>query len=163
MHRFAALALSLLLPAAAWAAPPSDEQVDRLLELAGVERELERMLPQLEATQEQMVRRMLPQPADPEREAAASRALEASRQSMRRMLAWERLRPLYLDIYRRSYEAEDLEAIIAFYQSPAGQRLLEKQPVLVQNTLAAIQGLVEPELLRLRDELAELAAPASGG
>jgi hypothetical protein len=39
-------------------------------------------------------------------------------------------------IYANNFSTEDLQAIIAFYKSPAGQRMLEKLPSLTQQTLS---------------------------
>jgi hypothetical protein len=38
-------------------------------------------------------------------------------------------------IYANNFSTEDLQAIIAFYKTPAGQRMLEKLPSLTQQTL----------------------------
>ena len=83
-------------------------------------------------------------------------ALAESRASLRRMLAWERLQPLYMDIYRKTYDGEDVEAMIAFYQSPAGQRVLDRQPQLMENLMAAVGQLVGPELVAMGERIAAM-------
>jgi hypothetical protein len=40
-------------------------------------------------------------------------------------------------IYARNFSTEDLLALIAFYKTPAGQRLLQKAPLVAQETIAA--------------------------
>ena len=138
------------------AAPPSDDRLEHLLEVMRVQRDTERMLPQIEAAQEQMVTRALAGDSSVEKQKAVRAALAESRASLRRMLAWERLQPLYMDIYRKTYDGEDVEAMIAFYQSPAGQRVLDRQPQLMENLMAAVGQLVGPELVAMGERIAAM-------
>ncbi len=162
-HRlpFTLLALLLLVLPAAQAASPTPAQVDRLLEIMRAEQTVAAMVPQVTASQQQMVAQ-LTREASPEAQQAAMRAAERAMQAMRTTLTWDNLQPLYRDIYAHTFTAEDTEAMIAFYASPAGQRLLDKTPALMQNTMSAVQTLVMPMLQQLEQDLrSELdAAPA---
>jgi len=153
-----ALTLSLLLPGLAWAAPPSEEQIERLLQLTDAQRQTETVSAQLEAQIRGAAESILPPDATPEDHAAMARALETTMGPLRRMLAWDQMRGLYVEMYQKTYEAEDVEAIIAFYETPAGQRLLERQPLLMQNLMQASQRMMQPELERLREEMARFSA-----
>ena len=42
-------------------------------------------------------------------------------------------------IYASNFSAEDLRAATAFYRTPAGQKFLEKTPLVTQQTMAAGQ------------------------
>ena len=42
-------------------------------------------------------------------------------------------------IYSSNFSADDLRAVTAFYKTPAGRKLLEKTPVVAQQTMAAGQ------------------------
>ncbi len=44
---------------------------------------------------------------------------------------------LTVPIYSRYLSAEDMQQLIAFYQSPVGQKLLQVQPQIVQDSMAA--------------------------
>ncbi|WP_028919538.1 DUF2059 domain-containing protein [Pseudoxanthomonas suwonensis] len=153
-----ALTLSLLLPGLAWAAPPSEEQIARLLQLTDAQRQTEAMWIQMEAQIQAMAESMLPPDATPEEHASVARALETTLGPLRRLLTWEKTRALHVEMYQKTYEAEDVEAIIAFYETPAGQRLLERQPLLMQNLMEASQRTIQPELERLREEMARFSA-----
>jgi hypothetical protein len=60
-------------------------------------------------------------------------------------------------IYANNFSAEDLQAIVAFYKTPAGQRILEKTPVLAQQSLAVGskfgQSIAEDLRKKMTDEL----------
>ncbi|SFL14602.1 DUF2059 domain-containing protein [Lysobacter sp. cf310] len=149
-----ALALMLASPLAALAAPPSDAQVSRLLEVMRARQTVETMLPQIEASQQQMVEQMMAgreiTPAERER---LNSVIARSSAQMRKSLAWDKLEPIYRDIYRDTFDGQDTDALIAFYASPTGQRLLDKMPALMQNTMSAMQKLVVPMMQELQKDI----------
>ncbi len=152
----ALLALAFCAPVAL-AAPPSEAQIDRLLEVMRAEQTATAMIPQVMASQQQMIAQ-LTQDADPQQREAAQRAAASSLRAVESALSWESLQPLYRKIYMDTFTAEDAEAMVTFYSSPAGQNLLDKMPLLMQNTMSAVQQLVIPMLQQMeRDMRSELA------
>lgn len=150
-------ALAVLLAAAPFAAAqqPSEAQVDRLLEVMRAKETLDATLPQVQAMQQQMVAQMTAdQELDEEDRARINRMLESTNSSLATVLTWERMGPMYRDIYAQTFTAEDVEAIIGFYESPAGQKTLDKMPQLMQNTMNAVQQLVMPLLQQLEQDIA---------
>ena len=150
-------ALAVLLAAAPLAAAqqPSEAQVDRLLEVMRAKETLDATLPQVQAMQQQMVAQMTAdQELDEEDRARINRMLESTNSSLATVLTWERMGPLYRDIYAQTFTADDVEAIIGFYESPAGQKTLDKMPQLMQNTMNAVQQLVMPLLQQLEQDIA---------
>ena len=150
-------ALAVLLAAAPLAAAqqPSEAQVDRLLEVMRAKETLDATLPQVQAMQQQMVAQMTAdQELDEEDRARINRMLESTNSSLATVLTWERMGPMYRDIYAQTFTADDVEAIIGFYESPAGQKTLDKMPQLMQNTMNAVQQLVMPLLQQLEQDIA---------
>ena len=92
-----AIALSaVLLCLTAYAAPAqtgaSDAQVDKLLEVMRARQTLDAVLPQVEASQRQMVAQMTAaQPLTPEQQAKLDRLLQKSMAGIRRAMAWEKM------------------------------------------------------------------------
>ena len=157
-HRILLAALLALLATAGPAVaqqPADDARIDRLIEISRTRQTLDAMLPQIEASQHQMAAQMA---GDRELDAAQQqrldRILEGSAAAIRKAMAWENLAPMYRDIYRQTFTGEDIDAIIAFYETPTGQRMLDKMPELMQNTMAAMQRLVVPMLQEMERELA---------
>ena len=149
------LAVLAAFPAHAQQAPADDARIDRLLEVTRAREMLDATLPQIEASQQQMLAQMT---AGRELDAAQQQRIDvllaSSSSAVRRALSWENLAPVYRDIYRQTFTGEDIDAIIAFYESPAGQRMLEKMPALMQNTMTAMQRLVVPMLQQMEHDLA---------
>ena len=163
LHLAALLALAFCAPLA-HAAPPSEAQIDRLLEVMRAEQTANAVIPQVMASQQQMIAQ-LTQDADPQQREAALRAAASSLRAVESALSWDSLQPIYREIYMETFTAEDTEAMVSFYSSPAGQNLLDKMPLLMQNTMTAVQRLVIPMLQQLerdlRTELDTGAAPAA--
>lgn len=160
LHLAALLALAFCAPVA-MAAPPSEAQIDRLLEVMRAEQTANAVIPQVMASQQQMIMQ-LTENADPQQREAALRAAASSLRAVESALSWDSLQPIYREIYMETFTAEDTEAMVSFYSSPAGQNLLDKMPLLTQNTAAAVQTLLVPMLQQFeRDLRKELESGAS--
>ncbi len=61
----------------------------------------------------------------------------------------DKIRPQLVTLYSETFSAEEIDGILAFYQSPAGHALLEKTPVIMSKTMA----LMMPEIQRLVKEI----------
>ncbi|MCF7221679.1 DUF2059 domain-containing protein [Marilutibacter chinensis] len=162
--RTALLALLLAAPGA-FAAPPSDAQVDRLMELTRARDTLEAMWPQLEAMQRQIAEQALAgsgKTLDKGQRAELDAMLERQLRTMQSAMSWEHLEPIYREIYQQTFESEDVDAMIAFYESEAGQKLIAKTPQLMQNTMRATQRMIAPMLEEMQRDI-QAAADAAGG
>jgi len=163
MKRFAIALSGLLLclsAPAALAQDASDARVDQLLEVMRARQTLDAVLPQVEASQRQMVQQMsAAKSLTPEQQAQLDRLLQKSMDNVRQVLAWDKMEPVYRDIYRRTFTAEDMDAMIGFYGSPAGQKLLDKMPQLMQNTMAGVQKLLVPMLEDMQRDIESELGP----
>lgn len=59
-------------------------------------------------------------------------------------------------IYQKHYTEKDIRAAIDFYQSPAGRRLVEKQPLVMQESMQAGQQWGEQMARRAIEKLKKL-------
>ncbi len=156
-----ASALLALGSTAALAAPPTDAQIERLLVASRAESTLAAVMPQMEAMQQQQFEQLLAaEELDPAQRAEIDRLRQRTTEIVRRTLAWEEMRPLYLDVYRKTYTAEDVAAITEFHESPAGQAMLDKNPALMQNLMVAIQQKTTPMIEELQAELRAVSGEA---
>jgi len=150
---------------AAQAAPPTDADVNRLLAASRAQTMLDSMLPQLEQMQrEQFARVAAERPLTPAQQAQLRQVQDRTRQTLGQALSWSQMRPMYVDLYKRTFSREDVIAMAEFYESPAGQSLLDKTPLLMRNVMEAIQQKMTPMMVDLQKDLnqilAEPAAPA---
>ena len=153
---FALAALLLVAPfaVAQEQAQPSDAEIDRLLEVMRAEQTVQAMLPQVLASQQQMVARMTQgkELSDADREKLQA-MVERTNERIVDALAWEKLESLYRDIYRKTFTGAEIDSMVEFYGSPAGQAVLDKMPLLMQNTMAAMQELIVPMLQQLEQDV----------
>jgi len=154
----------LTASAALSAAPPSQAQIDELLEVTRVRESIASMLPQIQASQQQMIQQML---AGRELSADERKTLDAtmaaSMTTVAKILSWDELQPMYRDLYAKTFEDSEVQAMIDFYSSPAGQSMVKKMPQLMQNAMQAMQGKLVPFLQELQRTLeAQAGAHAAG-
>jgi hypothetical protein len=69
---------------------------------------------------------------------------------MKEILDWNKLEPMYVRIYQKSFNQQEIDSLIAMYKSPAGQMLLNKMPVVLQNTMGEMQQLMQPVMQRIQ-------------
>lgn len=60
-----------------------------------------------------------------------------------------------IPIYTRNFSEGDLAELVAFYESDLGRKLLERTPVIIQETAAAFQGWSESKLAEMHGELSK--------
>lgn len=151
---------ALLVLATLLAAPPvlaaqaDDTQVDRLLTVMRARQTVEAIVPQVQASQRQIVQQITAgQSLSADQQQRLDQIGYQANSQMLGMLSWHRMQPLYREIYRQTFSSEDMEAMIGFYSSPAGQNLLDKMPQLMQNTNRAMQNVVLPMLEQMQRDL----------
>ena len=158
LPRLFASASLAFFTASAFAAPPSDADIERLLKASRAESMLGAILPQMEAMQQQQFQQLTAgKDLTAEQKAEVERIQSRTNEIVRKSLAWEEMRPLYVDVYRKTFTSEEVKAIAKFYESPAGKNLLDKTPALMQNLMLAIQQKIVPMLDELQAELKTVA------
>ena len=147
-----------LCAATALAAPPSDADIERLLKASRAESMLNAILPQMEEMQRQQFAQITAgKELTAEQKTEVDRIQARTNEIVRKSLAWEEMRPLYVDVYRKTFTSEEVKAIAKFYESPAGKNLLDKTPALMQNLMLAIQQKIVQMLDELQAELKTVA------
>lgn len=136
------------------AAEPTDADIDRLLKASRAESLLAAILPQMEAVQQQEFdKHFAGKEMTEEQKAEVARIQAKTNEIVRKALSWEQMRPVYLEVYKKTYTRDDVRAITKFYESPAGKRMLDKNPALMQNIMSAVQQKMVPMLEELQGEI----------
>lgn len=73
--------------------------------------------------------------------------------SFRQKVKAEELVDLLVPVYDKNLEAGDVEEAIRFFSSPAGRRFVERQPVILEESMAAGQRWGEEIARRALEEL----------
>jgi hypothetical protein len=133
--------------------PPSDASIDQLLTLTNVRQLLDQMKGQLDAMIDSGMRAGLQgQTLTPERQAVLDRMKTKMAAVITETLNWDFLEPIYVRTYRASLTQDELDGMIAFYASAAGQAYVHKIPLIMQNIMVEMQGMLKP----MQEKLAEI-------
>jgi len=71
-------------------------------------------------------------------------------------LSFEQVKPAMIKLYEDAYTEADLDGILAFYKTPAGQSLLGKTPDLMTKVMAIVEDrmtALEPQVEKLSDDM----------
>jgi len=140
--------LAIAQQAAAPAAPiasvpaadrPTDDSIRQLMQIQKTQNVLEQVAKQVDAqftaTLNQQLQNKTLSDDDRQRIEAARARLKAI---IGKWLTWESMEPMYLKIYGDTFSQSEIDSMIAFYSSPAGQAVVAKLPLVAQNTIAAM-------------------------
>jgi uncharacterized protein len=81
---------------------------------------------------------------------------------VKKVLDWEKLEPMYVRVYQKSFTQGEVDGLVAFYKTPTGQALLTKMPVVMQNTLNEVQQMMQPMMQRVQQMQQEVVAEIQG-
>lgn len=139
--------------APARAAPPTEAQIDRLLETMDMRRTMDEMFVQIETMGDTMGQQMLGEGATPEQRASLEKTMARQRASMRRIMSWDTLGPIYRKIYARLFTAEEMDAMIAFYGSDTGRGIMRKMPQAMQLSMEEMQPIMETMIAEMKQNI----------
>jgi hypothetical protein len=77
------------------------------------------------------------------------------RAMLREEMTWDKLRPLYVQIYQESFTQEEIDRPIAFYESPAGVAFVEKMPFVMQKSMSIMQSRMAPMMEKMKAAMKE--------
>ncbi len=78
--------------------------------------------------------------------------------AMKEVLDWNKLEPMYVRVYQKSFTQEEVDGLIAFYRTPAGQALINKMPVVMQNMMTEVQQMMHPMMQAMKRMQQEVVA-----
>ncbi len=155
------LIFALIAVNSAHAESPSEASVTQLLILQEVDKAPNQIIAQLDeltsATVRQMTQGHWLLAAD---EKAAIKTFQekslAVRAELEDRLGFEKLKPLYIRIYQARFTQEEVDQLIVLYQTPAGQLLAAKMPLVSQESSNLLQQNVTPLFSRMRQAASEM-------
>lgn len=150
----------LLLSSTAFAAEPASEASIRALLAVTQARELlDGMNAQLEAQMNAgIVAALGERQPSPRQQQAIQRMKARMLVVLREELAWERMEPMHLRIYRETLTEDEVAGMLAFYQTPAGQALIRKMPLVMQKIMPEIQGVMASAMPKMQEIQREFMA-----
>jgi uncharacterized protein len=151
-------------------AAPSDKSVLEMMNALHVEQMLNQMLTQLDQGTKAGMEKgfqdsMKGKEITPAQRAALDNCTKKMSEGIKAELSYEKVKDVYLQVYRETFSQEEINSIIAFYSSPAGKAMVEKIPVAMQKSGTVMQARIVPLFERLKtvqkecmDEIAKTKA-----
>jgi hypothetical protein len=56
---------------------------------------------------------------------------------------WRVYKPQFIEIYRKIFTQEDVDGLLSFYASPAGEAFTNKMPLVMQQTIQLMQSMTQ--------------------
>jgi hypothetical protein len=147
------LAFALLAATPAFAAdkPASEATIRELLEVSDAKSLVERSYDQIDGMLEQSLQQTLGgKPMNPEQEKLAAEMRAKVIGLVREQLSWEKLEPTYVKLYAETFSESDLQGMVKFYKTPAGQSLLKKLPLLMENVMRMMMTELQALLPKMK-------------
>jgi len=130
---------------AANTAPASDASIRQMLELTNARQMLTDMKGQMTAMMNSTMQAATRgQTMTPERQAVLDRMSAKMSALISDSLNWSDLLPLYLRAYRDSFTQDEIDGLIKFYKSAAGQAYVKKLPLVLQNIMREMPEMMKP-------------------
>jgi len=126
--------LALCCPVAcATDTPVSEASIKQLLEVAQARKLVDNMMGQMDTTMKNVMQQVTQgAPVSPQTQKLYDKAQAEVVAMMKDILAWDKLEPVYLRVYQKSLSQQEVDGMIAFYKTPAGQALITKMPLIMQ-------------------------------
>ncbi len=114
-------------------------KVEQLLTVMNVEQQQKEIMGQMW----QMVKSQLMQTGGSQEDTAKLEAVQKRLFALiQEKTSWQNMKPVYIKVYSETFTETEIDGIIAFYKSPAGQAMVQKTPTLMQKTMTAMQGVM---------------------
>jgi hypothetical protein len=154
------LLISVLLLAAplhAQTQPPSDSSIRELLTLSKSERLIDGMWQQMDQMMKSSVAAAAPQGFNDAQRKIMDDMTTQMGEIVRDVMSWKDLEPRFIDLYKQTLSQSDVDGMVTFYKSEAGQALIEKMPLIMQRSMTMVTDKVQsmtPRLQALQQETA---------
>jgi uncharacterized protein len=143
--------------------PPSEASIKQLLEIAQAHKLADSVMAQMDNLMQQSIAEATHGKTIPPK---VQKDIDQRRAEMvammKELLDWTRLEPMYLRIYQKTFSQQEVDGMIAFYKTPAGQAVISKMPAAMQNTMDEMQQLMGPVMQKMQkmqqDVVAEMKA-----
>lgn len=159
--RIAQLALALclsaaMLPATAADKPASEASVKRLIEASDSKKLVDNVMLQMDSMMKASMKQALADQAlTAEQEKVMIETQDKLAGLVKDELKWEVLEPMFLDVYQKTFTQKEVDGMLAFYKSPAGQAVIKKMPQVMQTTMQIMQARMSKLVPKIQQITAE--------
>ena len=146
-------------------APPSEASIKQLLEVAQARKLIDSVMAQMDGLMQQTIAQATKgQDISPKVQKDIDKGQAEVTGTMKELLDWNKLEPMYVRIYQKTFSQPEVDGMIAFYKTPAGQAVIAKMPAVMQNMMDEMLQMMAPVMQRMQrmqqDVASEMKAPS---
>jgi hypothetical protein len=138
------------------AEPASDGSIRELIEVTKAQQLLNGVQAQFDSLMSNAMRQELQgKNPTPGQQQAIAKMKDKMVAVMQAELAWAKLEPMYMRLYRESFTEEEVAGMLSFYKTPAGQAVINKTPALMQKTMVEMRKMMSamsPQMQKILEE-----------
>ena len=139
--------------------PPTDASIKQLFEVTHARSLLDTMMTEMDGLMKKaMAQATQGQQPTPDVQKEIDQVEAEVKTEIKSALDWNKLEPMYIRIYQKSFNQSEIDGMIAFYKTATGQAVLNKMPLVLQNTMAEVQQMLQPMIQHLQQKQHEIAA-----
>lgn len=141
--KYAALLALILVPLACADEATKVAKVEELFKAMNVAEQQKQMMAQMSKMVINQVKDALTS------QGTSAEAIAKAQEKQKRIFAlieqktsWENMKPVFLKAYTDTFTEPEIDGILAFYKTPSGRAMVEKQPALNGKIMTNVQGLM---------------------
>lgn len=162
------LCLVLAVSTPVFAETPTDASLKELLVVSDVQGMMDKTLEQMDGYMKTaMLETLKGKEVTPEMQQQMESNSKKIAQIFKVEMGWDKMEPLFLDIYKKSFSQSDVDGMIQFYKTPAGQSVIQKMPLVMQNSMEVMQQrmtAIMPKIIQATEEsMQDMKAKQSAG
>jgi uncharacterized protein len=139
--------------------PPSEASIKQLLEVAQAHKLIDTMMAQMDGFMKNVMQQATQgQHITPQVQKDIDKRRAEMMAAMKELVDWNKLEPMYVRVYQKTFTQQEVDGMVSFYKTPTGQALLNKMPVVMQNTMSEMQQMMAPMMQRIQRMQQEVVA-----
>ncbi|MBB1455140.1 DUF2059 domain-containing protein [Pseudoalteromonas sp. SG43-5] len=151
------LLLSLLIFSSSLYAEQNTKQqkIDELISVMNLDSMVDSMYGQVEGMMKGMSDQMGVKPSE---QAIFDKYYGDMTKVLKTEMSWAKMQPMMVNVYDKHFSEQEIADMLAFYKTDTGQKILEKMPVVMQESMQMSQSLMKdamPKIQTLAQQLSD--------
>ena len=138
---------------------PSDASLNELLTITDSKALIDGMWPQVEAMMNNAAKQAIGSSTLNSEQTKVMQDANAKVAAVfKEEFSYEKMKPMMINIYKESFSQDEVDGMLAFYKSKAGQAVIKKMPVVMQSTMANVQAQMSsimPKIQKIQQDAVE--------
>lgn len=131
--------------------PPTDASIHALLQATQAHKTIDAVVNQMDGMMRKSIQQAEPgKSSDAGEQKIIDDMTNQVNNLMKQELSWDKMEPMYIDLYRKTYTQKEIDDMLAFYRSPSGRSMVAKMPALMAQSMQTMQGRMATFMPQLR-------------